>query len=71
MPLDYPELESLAPQEKITLAAQLWEEATQTMDEEPDPELLNVLEERLEHYRQNPETGLTWEEVKKRVRNHG
>lgn len=68
MPIDYPELDSLPPDEKLKLAVELWKEATSDEAALPvHPEIVEILEARLRHYEENPETGVPWEEVKKRI----
>lgn len=73
MPAGFPELDLLPPDEKMLLAAELWEEAVSTGKDipEPDPKIVAILEERLEDYRRNPESALSWEEVKRKIRAHG
>ncbi len=68
MPIDYPELDALPADQKMTLAAQLWQEAIGTdSNAEADPEIVRILEERLAHYNDNPQSGFTWEQVKKKI----
>jgi putative addiction module component (TIGR02574 family) len=67
---DFPELERLSPQEKLVLAGELLHQAAEPDDSgmEADPEMVRLLEKRLEHYRKNPHTALPWEEVKEKIR---
>ena len=69
---DFPELSMLSPEDKILLAAELWNEATEESDAvESDPGILDAIEERLEDFRNNPESVLSWDEVKERIRSNG
>lgn len=69
---NFPELTRLSPDEKLILAAELLSEFSdgQTL-EEPDPEIVAILEERMQHYRKNPSTALSWEEVKQKICGNG
>jgi putative addiction module component (TIGR02574 family) len=72
MPAGFPELEKLPVDEKMILAAELWGEATaEDAVGQPDPKIVDALEERMEQYRRDPSSALSWEEVKRRVRQHG
>ena len=61
----FPELETLAPEEQLTLAAELARNAARNGSV---PELtersVELLEERLDHYLANPETGVRWEDLR-------
>lgn len=71
MPETFPELESLPPDEKMILAAELWKEATSGGDSgDPSPEIVAVLEERMKHYKENPETAVSWSDLKRRLRSN-
>lgn len=65
----FPELEQLTPQQKFTLANELWQQAMEVEQGpiEPDPNIVEMLEKRLDHYAENPKSGLAWEEVKKKI----
>lgn len=66
---DFPDLCSLSAGDKLLLAAELLNEATTETDGvEIDPELLATIEERIDDLEKNPDSGLSWEEVKKAVR---
>ncbi len=72
MPAGFPELDKLPVDEKMILAAELWGEATaDDVVGQPDPRIVAALEERMEQYRRDPGSALPWEEVKRRVRQHG
>lgn len=62
-----PGLAGLSPDDKILLAAELWQEAVGSEALPPDPELVAVLRERLEHYHDHPDDVSSWEEVRRRI----
>ena len=63
-----PALAALSPEEKILLAAELWQQAVGGREAvEPNPELIEALRERLAHYHSDPEQTRTWEEVRQRI----
>ena len=49
----FPEIERLSPERKLALAAELFEDAT----EQPDPEIIKLLDERLAEYQKDPSSG--------------
>jgi hypothetical protein len=61
----FPELETLAPEEQLALAAELTRKAAR-MGGIPDltERSVAVLEERLDHFLANPESGISWEELR-------
>lgn len=63
-----PQIKDLTTEQKLLLAAELWDEAAneQTIWE-TDPAFITSLEKQLEEYRRDPSAGLTWEQVKARV----
>ncbi len=62
---DFPDLSTLSAGDKVLLAAELFDEAANESEEiELNSELLTAIEERLANYEQNPDSGLTWDEVK-------
>jgi hypothetical protein len=63
----YPELQRLSPERKLALAAELFEDATDCTVEQPDPEIVRLLDERLAEYEGNPASGSPWSEVKARI----
>ncbi|MEM8955595.1 MAG: addiction module protein [Verrucomicrobiota bacterium] len=63
----YPELQELSPERKLALAAELFEDATECIAEQPDPEIIKLLDERLKQYEKDPSSGSPWEEVKARI----
>ena len=62
-----PEVQKLSPEMKLVLAAELFEEVADGTAEDPDPELLAILNQRLVQYRANPGAALPWSEVKARI----
>ena len=63
----FPELERLSPERKLALAAELFEDATDCSSEQPDPEIVKLLDERLAEYEKDPSSGSPWSEVKARI----
>lgn len=62
-----PEVQKLSPEMKLVLAAELFEEVADGTAEDPDPELLAILNQRFDEYRANPGAALPWSEVKARI----
>jgi len=63
-----PELKSLSPEEKLILVGELWEELAARPDAfPPRDDHIQLLKERLDHYRQHPEDAVAWEQVKERI----
>ena len=62
-----PELKSLSPDEKLILVRELWDELAAQPNAFPPRQDLQLLRERLEHYRQHPHDAIAWEEVKARI----
>jgi len=62
-----PEVQKLSPEDKLVLAAELFEEAADWSAEAPDQDMLAILNERLAEYRANPEAAVPWSEVKARI----
>jgi len=62
-----PALSALSSDDKILLAAELWQDAVGTEVESPDPTLVEALRERLEYFHSHPDEGSTWEEVRNRL----
>lgn len=60
-----PQLHSLAPLQKLELAAELWEDAIRHEDQIADPPgVVAMLEERLLRYQAGEMPGRSWEEVR-------
>ncbi len=62
-----PEVQRLTPEQKLLLAAELFEDATECIAEEPDPEIVKALDQRLEEYQNNPGSASSWSAVKARI----
>lgn len=54
-------------EEQLDLAQTLWEHASPPAEFTLSPELAELLEERLQEARENPDAGIPWEEVKARL----
>ncbi len=63
----FPELAKLSVEEKKRLIDELWQEVSGSETEEPDPELVRLLEQRWRAYERNPETAMTIEEFRHRI----
>ena len=64
----HPEIQNLPPAEKLALVTELWDDlAAHPADVPVTPEQIAELDRRLEDYRQHPEDGAPWEEVKRRI----
>ncbi len=63
----FPEVQRLSPERKLALAAELFEDATDCHAEQPDPQIVKLLDERLAEYRENPSSASAWNEVKARI----
>jgi putative addiction module component (TIGR02574 family) len=64
----FPELSSLPPQEKRLLIRELCEELTDSVDRDPDPTIVALLEKRWKAYENDPSGALTLEEFRERLR---
>jgi putative addiction module component (TIGR02574 family) len=63
-----PELRTLSPSDKLTLVTELWEDLASRPEDIPiTPEQIAEVDRRLEEYRQNPDLGSSWEDVKARI----
>ena len=63
-----PEVQKLPPERRLELAAEIIEEATGAVTDEPDPEILAALNERYREYRKNPGIVSPWRDVLARVK---
>ena len=64
---EFPEIRSLPAEKQLALAAELFELATDSSPETPDPQIVELLNARLAEHRKNPEGALPWTEVYKRL----
>jgi putative addiction module component (TIGR02574 family) len=63
-----PGLKNLSPEEKLILVGELWDELAARPDAFPPREdHIELLRQRLETYRENPEDVIAWENVKARI----
>jgi putative addiction module component (TIGR02574 family) len=63
-----PALKNLSLEEKLILAGELWDELAQHPNGFPSrDDHVKLLQERLEHYKQNPHDIVSWESVKARI----
>ena len=62
-----PEVQQLTPSEKSQLVEELWDCWLPREDDETRAATIALLEARMAHYRQHPETASTWDEVKRRI----
>ena len=62
-----PAVQQLSPREQSQLVEELWERWLPHDDEESRAAVVELLNARIAHYRQHPETASTWEEVKQRI----
>jgi putative addiction module component (TIGR02574 family) len=61
------EILKLSVAEKILLVEKIWDSIAEDSTKQPMPEWKKqMLEERLEEHRKNPESGISWEELKKK-----
>ena len=65
---NYPELANLDAEEKLILAGELWKSATSPKKNSPElsAETVRMLEERLAHFEENPNTGVKWDVLRDR-----
>jgi putative addiction module component (TIGR02574 family) len=67
--MDHPTVFDLSPAEKLQLVEDLWDDLATEPDEIPIHQWQkDELERRKANLQKNPASGLTWEEVKRRIR---
>jgi len=64
----FPELGKLSLEEKRRLMNELWDEVSRGALETADPAIVELLEQRWRQYESNPETAITIEEFRRRIR---
>ena len=64
---NFPEVLELTPERQLVLAAELFEKATDCSVEQPDPEIVRMLDKRVEEHREDPSGAAPWSEVKARI----
>jgi putative addiction module component (TIGR02574 family) len=62
-----PAVQQLTPTEQSQLVEELWERWLPRDDEPTNAAIVELLQARMEHYRQHPESAVTWDEVKQRI----
>jgi len=62
-----PQVRDLSPEEKWQLAEELWDELIPDVNEARDNAIEKLIESRMSHYRENPETASSWESLKERI----
>jgi len=62
----FPQFERLNPQDQLILAGELWQRATSASEKTPDlsEEAIQLIEQRLDDYLENPSTGISWSSVR-------
>ena len=63
-----PALEALSDEEKLILVGELWNQLAERPEAlPPRADHLQLLQERLEHFKRHPEDVVAWEDVKARI----
>jgi putative addiction module component (TIGR02574 family) len=63
-----PEVQKLTPKQKFQLASELWDEISEQDDAaEPDPAIVELLEQRHAEYKSGRQPSSSWEDVKRRL----
>ena len=63
----FPEVRNLSADDKWLLAEELWEELVPEPDAERDEAIQKLIEARMEDYRRNPQSAVSWETVKQKM----
>lgn len=63
---DFPAIKSLSPENQLELAAELIELATDHSNQ-PDPDIVAALNQRLEEYQKNPDQVSSFKEIRDRI----
>jgi putative addiction module component (TIGR02574 family) len=63
-----PNVQQLSHDQKWELIDDLWQQLLPPPNHEPRPEIVALLEARMEEYRRDPAQGSTWAEAKARLR---
>jgi putative addiction module component (TIGR02574 family) len=61
----HPSLHALSPEDKLQLSEELCMDAM--LDVQRNPALRERVQKRLEEYRADPDNGLSWDELKRRI----
>ncbi len=62
-----PAIRELSDDDKRQLIDELWTEMDGSPEESVSPEIIKLLDSRMEEYRRNPESASTWDEAKQRL----
>ena len=62
-----PAVQKLSPREQSQLVEELWDRWLPIDDEETRAAIAELLDARMAHYRQHPETASVWADVKQRI----
>ena len=66
--VDFEAIKRLPVRERVQLAQEIWESLQLTAEELPlTEEQVELIRQRLDEHRRNPEAALPWSEVKKRL----
>jgi hypothetical protein len=57
---EFPEIQHLSLSRRLVLAAEILESATDSAPEEPDPEIVRILDERIAEHERDPAGGSPW-----------
>ncbi len=63
----FPALQKLSPREKLILANELTDQFQESDDRESKAAMMELFEERWEHYKKNPESAIPWNEFKDKL----
>ncbi|MDF1816585.1 MAG: addiction module protein [Verrucomicrobiales bacterium] len=63
----FPELQKLDNQQKLILARELCDQAVSDTEDSLPDEVIGIIEERITHFMENPETGISWDDLKKKA----
>ncbi len=68
MAISAADLLDLSVEERIRLVGEIWDSIAAVPERvEVSPEVLELIKQRLDDHRKNPESGSPWEEVKARI----
>lgn len=62
-----PEVQGLSPEQKWKLAEELWDELIPEKISDRDDAIEELINQRMRHYKEHPETASSWEAVKSRL----
>ena len=64
----FPEVQKLSPSEKLQFVSELWNDLESHPSDLPvSPAVIEELDRRMEHFKNNPNDFTTWEVVKARI----